>query len=170
MAKTKRKCDWPSLVPFKNCCGKRWRAMVYNVQGNLPFGVCTLRLADMLPPPSLPPQTGITYVDRRFSEPTFLHACVLPMLAGVYVILVYDAGYSPRPYRLLYVGESENLNERVSTNHEKYSAWCREAQNQMLYVAYHLTGMNRVERYTLEAAVIREYNPPCNKASGKFVL
>lgn len=113
--------------------------------------------------PLIPPIQGITYENWQFSEPTLFQPRFIPPYNGLYVILVRDETCSPRPYRLLYIGESENLNTRVTTNHEKHSDWTREAKGKPLFVAYHAPlGLTTSQRKELEERLIKKYDPPCN--------
>jgi excinuclease UvrABC nuclease subunit len=118
--------------------------------------------------PPLPSQ-GIYYKDRRFSEPARFPSAPIPPLPGVYAILVRDTGLTPRPFRLLYIGESANLNERITKQHEKFEDWIREALGSHLYFAYHETiGMTDQQRRDVECELINHYNPPCNSRMSAF--
>ena len=88
----------------------------------------------------------------------------LPSHSGVY--FVYAATYkqsnnSVSIKRLIYIGESENVNYRVN-NHEKYDEWKKHLlSGEDLYFS---TG--QVEEYyreRVEAAYIFEHQPPVNK-------
>jgi hypothetical protein len=56
---------------------------------------------------------------------------------GLYVVMVFDASWSPLPYRPLYFGESENMRSRATRAHEKYASWKREGGTATLYRAFH---------------------------------
>jgi hypothetical protein len=122
----------------------------------------------LLPPPSkfsgVPSLTqGIRYGEVSFSEPRLFPPTLLLPFQGIYVILVPDAAFSPRQFRLLYVGESGDVSKRLSDKHEKYNHWKREANGQMLYFAYCSTfGYTEEQRKRAEAEIISTYNPSCN--------
>jgi hypothetical protein len=84
---------------------------------------------------------------------------------GIYAILVLD----PYPFRILYIGESSNLSERVTRNHEKVNHWYREAKGSPLYFAFHSTPemMTDQQRRDIESQLINQYDPPCN-TKGSF--
>jgi hypothetical protein len=112
----------------------------------------------------------IVFNNFKFSEPATLVSA--PTLAdqliaqpGLYVVLVYDLAWSPRPFRPLYFGESDNINSRASGTHENHSAWCREAGTHTpLYRALcPLPGWSKTQRQQMESALIANYNPPCNQ-------
>lgn len=111
--------------------------------------------------------TGITFGGYNFSEPQLLPVASSPRFAdlpGLYVILVRDVGWSPRPFRPLYFGESAAVLSRATVAHEKYPSWRTEAG---LFVPVYralcsLPGWTRSERKVAESALISEYNPPCN--------
>jgi hypothetical protein len=116
------------------------------------------------PPPTDPTLRGIRFGSRRFSEPIpFMSALAIPA-PGIYVILILpNIWASPRQYRPLYIGESSNVGQRVTDQHEKFGSWIREAAGSKLYVAYHLTGLMTDQlRKDAECELIAEYNPPCN--------
>lgn len=114
-------------------------------------------------------QTGIKFGNLLFSEPVALPSTpsmldqVLPQ-PGLYVILTPDVRCTPRPFRLIYIGESENVNMRSTAAHEKFSEWKREAGTAQLYRAVcALPGTTKPQRQATETALIRSYAPPCNK-------
>lgn len=112
----------------------------------------------------------IVFNNFKFSEPTTLVPA--PTLAerlmgqsGLYVILAYDPDCSPRPFRPLYFGESENINSRATGTHETYSLWRRKAGTfAPLYRALcPLPDWSRTQRQQAESALIERYDPPCNQ-------
>ena len=105
---------------------------------------------------------GITYENVRFSDPKRFPPLLIPPTHGLYAIMVVNTSYRPRPYRLLYIGETECLHERLTTSHEKYEDWKREAQGATLYYAYHWFHGTQDSRKVLEAELIAKLNPPCN--------
>ena len=106
---------------------------------------------------------GIKFGERQFSEPRRFPELLIPPTQGIYAILVQDANYKPRPFRVIYFGESSNLGDRVCTTHEKYSDWTRSAGGTQLYMAYHwTTGMNDTQRRDAECVLINQYKPECN--------
>jgi hypothetical protein len=84
---------------------------------------------------------------------------------GIYAIVVGDNSASPRPFRVLYFGESENITERVTTAHEHYEDWCQAgggAHN--LRVAYNfMFASSKAERISTESGLIGYYRPVCNR-------
>lgn len=106
---------------------------------------------------------GIYYDNRRFSAPRRFPGLLIPPIPGIYAILIPDAQMKPRQFRLLYIGETEDLNKRVCELHEKHESWKREAAGRPLYFAYHETiGMTTQQRKDAECAIIAKYDPPCN--------
>jgi excinuclease UvrABC nuclease subunit len=114
-------------------------------------------------PPVTPVVQGIKFGDRQFYEPRRFPSLLIPPTQGIYAILVSDATWTPRPFRVIYFGESNNLGNRISTAHEKYIDWTREAAGSQLYVAYHVTiGMTDAQRRDAECVLINQYQPVCN--------
>lgn len=117
-----------------------------------------------------PLPTGIKFGDYLFSEPSILPssaglADILSSQSGLYAILVQDSGCSPRPFRVIYFGESDNVNTRATESHENYTAWKREAGSyNTIYRAFcYFPNSNKVQRQAAESALIVRYNPPCNQ-------
>jgi hypothetical protein len=90
-------------------------------------------------------------------------------LSGLYVVVIPDPGWAPRQFRLLYLGESSNIEERATKQHEKYDDWLREAAGRPLSVGYSSTvGMTDQQRRDEEFKLIDLYNPPCNVRKSSF--
>lgn len=122
-------------------------------------------LASLLAQPPQPQGINFGYA---FSEPSSsVNAGSLFGIAqpGVYAILVYDPSCRPRPYRVLYFGESQDIYSRATTSHEKYDDWRREAgPGVTLYRAFHfMSGSSQAQRQVVETNLIETYNPPCNQ-------
>jgi hypothetical protein len=109
-------------------------------------------------------RTGLRFLDRYFTEPIEFGSSRLPGHGGVYVILVNDPAWEPRPYRPIYFGEAKDLARRVLASHEKSDTWRRAAGAEGgVYVAYHLMVGGDAERTAFEEELIREYRPACNE-------
>lgn len=110
-----------------------------------------------------PPQVGIRYGNVSFTEPLVFPPPLLAPIQGLYVIMVRDTRFGPRPFRLLYVGETTNLSQRVCEQHEKYDDWKREAGGAALYYAYAWSSnWTERQRKDAEEAIIVQHDPPCN--------
>jgi hypothetical protein len=115
-----------------------------------------------------PQSPFIRFGNVLFSDPEPLTDATLADIvlstAGLYAIMVYDAGWSPLPYRPLYFGESDNIRTRATRTHENYASWKREGGTATLYRAFHsMPGSNRTQRQAVESALIAHYNTPCNE-------
>ncbi len=114
--------------------------------------------------------TGIKFGNHSFSEPEALpvapsHFSKLAAQPGLYVILVFDERCSPRSYRAIYFGESDNIEARATGTHENHSSWCAEAgTGRQLYRAVSpMPGANKTQRQQAESLLIAEYGTPCNQ-------
>jgi hypothetical protein len=118
----------------------------------------------------VPAPAGIHFQSKRFSEPTKFRSTWLPILPGLYAILVRDAKSSPRPFRVIYFGKAENLASRVVPSHEKCDQWCRVAGGgENLYVACcEMRNSTDDERRSAEADLISHYAPECNDVFNPF--
>lgn len=117
--------------------------------------------------PAPPPQNWIWFsspssASLPFAGPSPLASAATFNYGGLYAILTPDSSWSPLPYRLLYLGESGKLSDRVRTGHEKYASWARAAGGAgRLYVAFHIIE-NQTERRATESKLIAHYRPECN--------
>ena len=112
--------------------------------------------------------TGIRFGAHTFSEPSLLPqagAGHLLDFAGLYVVLVRDPAWGPRPFRPLYFGESQGVAARVTAAHEKWPDWRREAGilTPLYKAVCLLPGWSPAQRRRAESALIAEYIPPCNE-------
>lgn len=108
---------------------------------------------------------SIKYSDLVFSEPVPLASWEAPVRAGVYAILTPDARCKPRPFSVIYFGESGNMSERGFLDaHHKCGDWRRVAQSDAkLFIAtYPMPYSTPEQRRAVEAALITNYNPVCN--------
>jgi hypothetical protein len=115
-------------------------------------------------------RAGLRFLDRYFTEPVEFGSSRLPEHAGVYVIVVSDPAWEPRPYRPIYFGEAEDLAGTVAASHEKSDSWryAAGAENG-IYVAYHLMVGSNAERTAFKEKLIREYRPACNEAGNDWL-
>jgi hypothetical protein len=107
---------------------------------------------------------GIVFGNISFTEPSRFSFFLPPFShGGLYAILVPDTTAKPRPFRVIYFGESGELAKRVCPSHEKYPDWVREAGGaHALFVSLHTTTGNKDERVALESRLIADYKPACN--------
>jgi len=99
---------------------------------------------------------------KSFCEPCPLYLSTLGG-PGVYVLLVPSTAWGPRQYRPIYFGESDDFSKRITTSHEHYWDWMREAGPAQVYVAYlWMYGSRQQDRLSTEQALIDWYKPPIN--------
>lgn len=115
------------------------------------------------------PRAGITFLNRAFTEPSPISLTLPPVSSGIYAVMVPDPSCTPRPYRVIYFGESNNLSRCVTDNHECFNDWVREAGGAAnIYVAFCTTPLLREEqRRWANSDLIAEYQPVCNVKSSK---
>jgi len=106
----------------------------------------------------------------KFSEPTrFYNVTVLglsPLIdgPGLYAILVPDNNWRPRQFRAIYIGQTKDVAERPTDDHEHFNDWCNAAGGEAnLYVAYHwMYGSTKQQRMAVEKQLVDRYRPQCN--------
>ena len=109
-----------------------------------------------------PTQLRLTYRPTLFNAPQPHNTTYVPSYGGIYAVMVYDSTWKPLPYRPIYIGEAQNLSERVCQIHEKYDSWVRAACGGQLYVAFHCIE-GEAARKAAERRLIEHFKPECNK-------
>lgn len=110
------------------------------------------------------PVPRIQYGNRVFTYPSPFPPVISPVGQGLYVIVTPDQTFQPQPYKLLYIGQSADLGQRLTSQHHKYGEWLRTARGGRLFYGWHSTlGLTERQRCDAEEELIRLYNPPCNE-------
>jgi len=106
-------------------------------------------------------RTGIRFNDCMFSEPVPLSHWAPPRCAGLYVVLVRDANWAPKPFQPLYFGEFGH-NATVPLSAKERLDLAGTPPEEVLFVAaFAMPFSTTVERLQLRSELIRAYNPPC---------
>lgn len=87
----------------------------------------------------------------------------VPEKSGVYC--VYECTHNMQEknisiHKLIYVGESDNVNDRIA-NHEKYEDWLKHVR-QGNELCFSFGGIGSTDRDKAEAAIIFKHKPPEN--------
>jgi hypothetical protein len=111
-------------------------------------------------------------VSHLFEEPWRLSSWYPPRVAGIYAILVFDVNFEPKPYRVIYFGQSSSFSERgFPDRHERYQDWLTAANHAglgllgdpELYIAImRMPFSTEASRVEVEQALIEKYRPACN--------
>ena len=108
----------------------------------------------------------INFGAYRFSEPIKLENWTPPFHAGLYAILIPNTSAKPRPFRVIYFGESKNMPDWGFFNaHHKYFCWIREAgrlKNKLYISVYPMPKSSKTGRQIIESNLIEKYKPVCN--------
>jgi hypothetical protein len=81
-------------------------------------------------------------------------------------VVVEDAAYKPRPYRIIYFGQAQDFSQQgLLKAHPKYWDWLAAGRTEQgLYVAtYRMPGATELARLALERYLIHYYQPQCNE-------
>lgn len=86
----------------------------------------------------------------------------IPSKSGIYCVYAcYDINESRLSVqRLLYIGESSDVNERLS-NHERLPDWLDELESEEV-LCYSFAPVSKIDRERAEAALIFKCQPPMN--------
>ena len=82
--------------------------------------------------------------------------------ASIYTIWTRTS--EPNKYTLIYIGESGQTETRLNSNHHKYQCWL-DNDTKGLYKAFlwmPVSEYTKEQRFTIEADLIKKYNPACN--------
>jgi hypothetical protein len=108
---------------------------------------------------------GIRFNDCVFSEPTSLSHWTAPRCAGLYVLLVGDANWAPRPYQALCFGEfGNNCSERLLERARDFAA--RLVGRPLFISVLPMPFSTTAQRWMLRNELNWAYNPPCSTAEG----
>ena len=95
----------------------------------------------------------------------------LPAYSGIYGVYACSYNRNSRKVRirkLIYIGEAEKLNERISPNHENWDNWEKELETgEVFCFNYAKLSSPEATRKRVEAAMIYEHQPVCNKKGRK---
>ena len=108
---------------------------------------------------------SIIYSDVEFTEPIQLTVWNPPSRAGLYAILISAPRMKPKPFEVVYFGESEDMSERGFSSHHSRPCWINQAGSERnLWISVHLMpGSTKEERTNIESALVDRYNPSCNR-------
>jgi hypothetical protein len=104
--------------------------------------------------------SGIRFNDCFFSEPIALGSGSFPRCAGLFVILVEDRNWAPKPFQPLCFGEFGNNAPVDLLLHEAVHS-LKRAQGKALYLSVTaLPFSTTAQRWALFSELVRAYNPP----------
>ena len=88
----------------------------------------------------------------------------IPEKSGIYCVyacFISFGGGVGLPRELIYIGESENVNDRIA-KHERLNNW-KERLDSGEMLCYSFAPVASVDREIAEAALIFYHQPPCNE-------
>lgn len=103
---------------------------------------------------------GIRFNDCVFSEPTALAQWTPPRCAGLYVVLVQDPNWAPRPFQPLYFGEFGHNAALPALRAEQANLAGLAPQEALYAAALPMPFSTTAQRWLLRHELIRAYNPP----------
>ncbi len=109
---------------------------------------------------------GIRFNDCLFSEPLPLAQWTPPRCAGVYVILIQDPNWAPRPFQPLYFGEFGHNASLPALRAEQANLAGLAPQEALYAAALPMPFSTTAQRWLLRNELIRAYNPPLSSAQG----
>ena len=102
---------------------------------------------------------GIRLNDCIFSEPTRMADWKVPKYAGLFVILVKDANWAPKPYQPLYFGEfGNNTPPHAPVNHALLPSGASDGT--LLISVLPMPFSTTAQRWALRNELMWAYNPP----------
>lgn len=115
---------------------------------------------------------GIQFNNSVFTEPVPFSLALPPISSGIYAILAPEASCRPRPFRVIYFGESCNFLQRVTEGHERFNDWSAEAGGAAnIYVAFcHTPLLKEQQRRWVEYDLVDRYRPACNSQDNQTLF
>ena len=111
---------------------------------------------------------GIRFNDCLFTEPTQLASWVPPKYAGLFVILVSDPNWAPKPFQPLYFGEFGNNTQR-SLSPADQMRLVTGAGTQALFVSvFAMPFSTTTQRLSVRDQLIGAYNPLSQAEESSF--
>lgn len=108
----------------------------------------------------------INYGGITFDGPYRVTEWEPPYRAALYAIIMPDETCKPKPFQVLYFGESGNLSDRgFWRSHHKYQCFIRHAGSESnLFIGIHkMPGSTESQRREVEQRLIKQYKPICNR-------
>jgi len=103
---------------------------------------------------------GIRFNDCVFSEPLALARWTPPRCAGLYVVLVEDSNWAPKPFQPLYFGEFGH-NAGLPLVDKQQLHLTGSPQVALFASAFSMPFSTTAQRLLLRNELVRAYNPPC---------
>jgi len=101
----------------------------------------------------------------QFTGPHNLDSCAMPNESGLYSIMIKpDPDNKPNTYTVVYFGESENFQDRLTSSHHKYDCWKKQvgSDNAIYFGLYVMSNSSEETRRELEAQLIQKIRTTCN--------
>jgi hypothetical protein len=110
---------------------------------------------------------GIRFNDCFFTQPTPLAAWRPPQYAGLFVILLGDTNWAPKPFQPLYFGEFGNNAPEVSLRGDGQFQFDFRRSAELFVATLPLPFSTTLQRCTLRNELIWAYNPVCQARTPK---
>lgn len=107
----------------------------------------------------------ITWGGIEFTGPHMLSFCPTGNSSGLYAIMIKpDPTNEPNTYTIIYFGETENFEERLTSSHHKYDCWNQRigSDGEIYYGLHIMPNSTEEQRRELEGLLIEKHNPICN--------
>jgi hypothetical protein len=111
---------------------------------------------------------SIQFGDYLFDEPIPFGKWQPPKQPCIYAVLVHDPKVKPKPYTVVFFGESENLSDQsYFRSHIKYQCWVKQAGSEKnLYITHYRTpDAEPLTRKKILNALLNKYQPLCNEVA-----
>jgi len=109
---------------------------------------------------------SIQFGDYVFDEPIPFGKWQPPKQPCIYAVLVHDPKVKPKPYTVLFFGESDNLSDQAFfRSHIKYSCWTKQAgaEKNLFITQLKMPDVDGIQRKKILNALIQKYQPVCNE-------
>jgi hypothetical protein len=104
---------------------------------------------------------GIRFNDCMFSEPAPLAEWTPPRCAGLYVVLLRDANWAPKPFQPVYFGEFGHNTAVPLISKDRLPLPGSTPKEALFMAAFPIPFSTTAQRLVLRDELIRAYNPAC---------
>jgi hypothetical protein len=106
---------------------------------------------------------GIFVSSFRFNGPIPLSENIPELSQGLYAIFIHDKSRIVDPYKLIYIGDSEEISELTSwRSFHRYDCWLTLGGENLYIGVCPLPQQTSAEKKKILSMLIQEHSPTCN--------
>jgi len=111
---------------------------------------------------------SIQFGDYVFDEPVPFTKWQPPKQPCIYAVLVHDSRVKPKPFTIVFFGDSENLSDQsFFRSHIKYSCWLMQSgtEKNLFITLNKMPDTDPALRKKILNTLMKKYQPICNEVT-----